>query len=195
MKLYEITKQYNEALEILQENDDLDAQTIRDTLEGLEGELHAKIEAVAAMALNIEARAVAIKHAEKRMAERRKSQENKAEAIKRYLKETMEALNLSRVDGIQFDLAIKKNPPSLVIESEDLLPGNTGMFPCRKKSWIKQRSKKRSNLVLMYQERSYHGPHDWRLNNAELSENSDRRPPRPGRRDEIHEVKLGHGYI
>lgn len=129
MKLYEIAQQYTSALESLYESDELDEQTIRDTLEGLEGELHAKMEAVAAMALNIEAHAAAIKNAEKRMADRRKAQERKAQSIRAYLKQIMEQLNLKTMEGVQFDLKIKKNPPSLIIENEDLLPGEYWYVP------------------------------------------------------------------
>jgi phosphoribosylformylglycinamidine (FGAM) synthase PurS component len=129
MKLYEIADQYLEALDKLQESEELDAQTIADTLEGLSGEVEEKMKAVAAVVLNLEAYEASAKRAAKNMTEKSKRAEAKASTLKRYLKETMDKLVITVVVGDQFDLKIKKNPPSLRVFDETTIPKDYFYMP------------------------------------------------------------------
>lgn len=122
MKLYEIADQYLEALDRLQESEELDAQTIADTLEGLSGEVEEKMKAVAAIILNLKAYEQAAMAAALKMVDRGSKAEAKHKALTKYLKETMERLEMTVVVGDQFDLKIKKNPPSLNILDKNLVP-------------------------------------------------------------------------
>ena len=72
MKLYELSAQFNEFLS-LAEQEEFDEQTISDTLESLTLEIEDKGRNVAAYTQNLEASINAMKEAERRMADRRKS--------------------------------------------------------------------------------------------------------------------------
>lgn len=119
--LYVLTGQYLAAAEHLADLD-LDEQTISDTLEGLSGELEVKATNVAMFVKNLDASAEAIKSAEAAMAARRKSIENRAERIRTYLKDNMERTGILKIECSYFKLAIRENPPSVVIDMESAIP-------------------------------------------------------------------------
>lgn len=126
--LYVLTGEYLALSNKLLESD-LDEQTIADTLEGAAGELEEKATNVACFIRNIEASAEAIKQAEKQMADRRKSLENKAESIKRYLKDNMIRSGITKIESPYFALTIKKNPPSVVIDDPAAIPSDYMVTP------------------------------------------------------------------
>ena len=104
------------------EESDLDEQTIKDTLEGMQFPVEEKAKNVALFVRNIEATVDSIKDAEKRMAQRRKLLENKIVSINDYLKSNMEACGITKIESPYLTLTIKKNPPSVQIERDDLIP-------------------------------------------------------------------------
>ena len=115
--LYELAGEYRQAAIALSDMD-LDEVTIKDTLEGLSGDLEKKATNVAFFIRNLEATGEQIKLAEKQMADRRKAMENRAERIKEYLKENMEIAGINEISCPHFKLTIRKNPPSVVIDAE-----------------------------------------------------------------------------
>lgn len=115
--LYELAGEYRQAAIALSDMD-LDEVTIKDTLEGLSGDLEKKATNVAFFIRNLEAAAEQIKLAEKQMSDRRKAMENRAERIKEYLKASMEHSSINEISCPYFKLAIRKNPPSVVIDAE-----------------------------------------------------------------------------
>jgi len=119
--LYVLAQEYRAAAEQLADLD-IDAQTISDTLESLSGDFEGKSVAVAMFARNIEASAEQIKLAEKAMAERRKSLEKKAAHIREYLLSCMLATGINKIECPHFVLAVKKNPPAVVVEDEQQIP-------------------------------------------------------------------------
>lgn len=127
-QLYVLAQEYRAAAEQLSELD-MDAQTIADTLESLSGDLETKAVAVAMFARNLEASADAIKQAEKDMAGRRKVIENKAEHLRAYLLNCMQATQISKIECPYFVLTIKKNPPAVVIQDEAQIPAEFMRHP------------------------------------------------------------------
>lgn len=121
LALYQLSDLYLADLQRLTELD-LDEQTVTDTLEGLSGELEIKATNVAMFARNLEASAEAIKVAEGQMAARRKAIERRADRIRQYLKENMERTGILKIESPQFALAIKKNPPAVHVEAQELVP-------------------------------------------------------------------------
>jgi hypothetical protein len=126
--LYELSNEYLSIQNKLIEAE-FDEQTIADTLEGMSGELEVKAENVGKFILNLEAQAVAIKDAEKRMAERRKAIEAKSEQIRKYLKDNMERCGITKIESPYFALTIKKNPSSVVIDDAGGIPSNLYVYP------------------------------------------------------------------
>jgi hypothetical protein len=101
---------------------DFDTETIADTLEGESTELTAKIESYGFVIRNLDSFTEAMKAEEKRMAERRKVHENRVEHIKNWLLLNMVACHITKIECPSFTISTKDNPPSVVIDSEELLP-------------------------------------------------------------------------
>lgn len=121
LSLYQLSAEYLQTQNKLIEME-LDEVTIKDTLESISGSLESKAVNVAMFIRNIESSAEQIKIAEKAMAERRKSLESKAESIKKYLFDNMNACGISKIESPYFNLTIKKNPPSVLVKNENEVP-------------------------------------------------------------------------
>lgn len=121
LTLYDISNDYREAVEKLSDMD-LPPEAVKDTLEGLKGDLTTKATNVAMFVQNLEGLAAQIKTAEAQMAHRRKVLENRAESIRAYIKACMESAGISKIECPYFKMAIKKNPPSVEIDDWVELP-------------------------------------------------------------------------
>lgn len=119
--LYEIARNKVE-LERLMEYGDLDPQAIIDTLEAVEGELNDKAINVAKVTRNIDAVAAAVRQAGKDMLERAARMEKRAESIRQYLLMNMEFAGITKIECPQFVIAVKRNPPAVVIDDEKFVP-------------------------------------------------------------------------
>lgn len=119
--LYSLTAEYRAAAERLHDLD-LDDQTIADTLESMQGAIEVKAQNVAFMVRNFEALADQIKAAEEAMSARRKAMEARAARIRSYLLGNMLACGISKIECPEFRIAVQNNPPSVVIDSEGLIP-------------------------------------------------------------------------
>lgn len=121
MKLYELTAQYR-ALEALESSEDLPPEVIRDTLEGLEGQLQEKATNVGLFIRNLESVADAIDEAAEQMRERGARLRKRAQSLQDYLLFNMQASGIQKVESPYFNLKVKTNPPTVVIDSESLIP-------------------------------------------------------------------------
>lgn len=101
---------------------DLPDDALADTLEGLSGELEVKATNVAMFVRNLESSAEAIKSAETEMAARRRAIENRAKRIRQYLHEQMARTGITKIECPYFKLAIRDNPPAVVIDAESQIP-------------------------------------------------------------------------
>lgn len=108
---------------------ELDETTIADTLESISGDLETKATNVAMFVRNLEASAEQIKLAEKQMADRRKSIEKKADAIRDYLKTNMQRCGITKIESPHFVLSLKKNPHKLVIDDAGAIPTSLYVYP------------------------------------------------------------------
>ena len=95
--LYELADELQEALESLT---DLDDQSVKDTLESLEGEFKLKTTNVAKYIKNLEHTAEGIKEVESRPHKRRTSIESKIKHLKEYLRYNLEKTNLVKLARI-----------------------------------------------------------------------------------------------
>ncbi|PUF85783.1 MULTISPECIES: siphovirus Gp157 family protein [unclassified Geobacillus] len=119
MKLYELTENYAKLLEMAEE---MDTDAIVDTLEALQEAIEDKAENIAKLIRNLEADVKVIRDEEKRLAERRQVIENKVERLKTYLQEQLEIAGIDKVKRPTITVAIQKNPPSVDIIDETLIP-------------------------------------------------------------------------
>lgn len=119
--LYVLADAYRVAADQLADLD-LPPEVVADTLESLSGDMETKATNVAMFARNLEAVAEQIKVAEGTMAARRNAIERRAERIREYLKANMLRTGISKIECPYFKLAIRDNPPSVVIDAAGSIP-------------------------------------------------------------------------
>lgn len=119
MQLYTLVNQYLQLSEMAEE---LDSQTFLDTLETIQDSIEEKCENIAKMVRNIEGDTNALKEEESRLASRRRTLESKVNSLKSYLQNQLEITGISKVKRPMFTISIQKNPPSVAIENEDIVP-------------------------------------------------------------------------
>jgi Siphovirus Gp157 len=129
LRLYEIADNYLQALEDLAKFEDLPAEVIADTLEGLQGSFEAKAVSVGAYIRTLEAEASAIEQVRRSMEQRQKALERHAERLRDYLRLQMERTGLrqikvppERTKAPCIILRLQANPPSVIVENEVAIP-------------------------------------------------------------------------
>jgi hypothetical protein len=125
--LFQLVEQYR-SLQTL-DVEEIPEDVLRDTLEGLGGELELKAANVAMYHQNIEALAFAVSEAAKKMSARAKRLQAKADSVKHYLQSCMEAAQITKIEGPNLSLVIKKNPASLVIADGAQIPSEFMVTP------------------------------------------------------------------
>lgn len=120
MKLYELTSNYNELQMMIE--DGVDPSALQDTLQAIEESIQDKSQNIALLIKNLEADTEAIKLEEKRLAERRRAVENNCKSLKDYLYQQMTLLEVKRIKGTIVTVGIQKNPVSLDIAEDAIVP-------------------------------------------------------------------------
>lgn len=118
---FELAAQYRQLAEILAERHD-DPQVIADTLESLSGPLDEQLENLAKMVRNIEAAEAGIAQTIANLEARQASLQRAAERGRRLIQELMLTAHRERVHTALFAMALKKNPPQVVIDNPEVLP-------------------------------------------------------------------------
>lgn len=119
--LYELSNDYRELL-TLADSGDIPADVIRDTLEGLQGDIQAKAVNVAKFALSLDATADSIEAAAKAMQERANRVRKRSEQIRAYLLFNMQATNIPKIECPEFTLAVRKTPEAVQIMETAVIP-------------------------------------------------------------------------
>lgn len=125
MQLYEITNEYQQAFDAMQ-NMDISEQELEDSLAGIKSSFEDKAKNLAAYILNIELEADQVELAEKtikeRLQARKKSLDSKANYFRNYLLKNMQACDFFTLKTNEFKISIKKNPAKLIVSNESSLP-------------------------------------------------------------------------
>lgn len=121
MKLYELTQNYVQLLEVAEE---IESDALVDTLEALQDAIEDKAENIAKLIKNLEADAKIIKEEEQRLAERRRAIEAKVDKLKMYLQEQLETAGIEKVKRPTITVAIQVNPPSVDVIDETAIPSD-----------------------------------------------------------------------
>jgi hypothetical protein len=121
LALYELAGEYHRLM-ALADTDELPAEVIRDTLEGLTGEIEIKSVNIAKFILSLEAHADAISDAAKQMTNRAQRVRNRADSIRAYLLFQMQATGVTKVTCPEFTLAVRSNPPAVGLRDDVELP-------------------------------------------------------------------------
>lgn len=120
MQLYKITDELLEAAN--HEGDELTEEELHQRLNSLAMEFSDKAEAITRLIKNIDAYASAVDEEAKRLQAVKKSAQNRAQWLKRYLQQNMQALELTKLQAGVFRLGIQKNPPRVVVDDPGQIP-------------------------------------------------------------------------
>ncbi|WP_438335211.1 siphovirus Gp157 family protein [Clostridium cochlearium] len=120
-KLYELTEQYSNLMELL-DNPEVPQEMLEESLNKINDELDVKLENIAKLIKSIEVDVKGFKEEEKRLANRRKSSENRITNLKEYVEGAMRAVGLKKIKGRVFTLGIQRNAPSVEITKEESIP-------------------------------------------------------------------------
>lgn len=121
MRLYELAENYLNLQELL-ENDEIDQEIITKALDEVGGELEDKAENIAKLIKTLEVDVNGYKSEEKRLSDKRKSLENRIKSLKEYLDSAMKITGKKKFKGQLFSFNIQKNPPSVNITEQSLIP-------------------------------------------------------------------------
>ena len=120
MKLFEITKEYEEIIDNLyDEEGNVNAQAL-EKLEQNEVAMEKKVIAVASYIKNMEAEQTAISEAKKAMAEREKRFKKRIENMEEYLMINMRRCEIKKISCAFFDIKLKEST-SVNVHDESLL--------------------------------------------------------------------------
>ena len=120
-KLYELTEMYKNIWDLV-EDDEVDLETLESALGQVEDNIEIKAESMAKLIKGTQADIDFIKSEEKRLADKRKVLERNQNNIKAYLENQLRIMEIDKVKTPLFVVALQKNPPSVAIVDEDLIP-------------------------------------------------------------------------
>lgn len=118
---FELAAQYRRLAEVLAEQHD-DPQLIADTLESISGPLDEQLENLAKMACNVEAAAEGVHRTMENLQQREAALQRSAQRGRRLILDLMQAAGREKATTALFALAVRKNPPAVVIDNEKVLP-------------------------------------------------------------------------
>lgn len=118
MNLHQLKDNYKQVLDLIEEG----GEGLEDTLESLEDAIEVKVENIGKVILSVKAEAEVIRKEEIRLAERRRSIENKIEQLKKFAEGALKTANIRKVKGQLLTVAIQKNTPSLDVKDERDVP-------------------------------------------------------------------------
>lgn len=119
MNLFELTQNYQNVLEIAEQ---LDAETLKDTLDSINEAIDVKVENTAYVIKTLEANVDAYASEIKRMQAAKSAMENNIKNLKLYIQESMEKVGLDRVEGKLIKVAIQNNKQSVNVLDEKKIP-------------------------------------------------------------------------
>lgn len=117
MNLYELSLSFQEV-----QNMDLDPEVMKDTLDSIEDAIENKAENIAKLIRNLESDVSAYKEEEDRLKTKRQATENKVKWLKTYLEDNMKMTGKTKFKSGMFNFAIQKNPASVNITDERIIP-------------------------------------------------------------------------
>ena len=117
MNLYELSVSFQEV-----QNMELDPEVMKDTLDSIEGTLESKLENTTKVIRNRKARITALKAEENRLKKARQSEENAVKWLETYVKDSLKLIGKNKYEAGMFKLSIQKNPLSVNITDENILP-------------------------------------------------------------------------
>jgi len=116
--LYELSSNFMEVQALIEEGN----EGLRDTLDAIDLAIEDKLENIAKLIRNLDGEATALKNEEERLADKRKSIENNIKNLKQYSQSALEDTGNRKLKAGIFTYSIQKNPPSVAINDDKLIP-------------------------------------------------------------------------
>ncbi|CAI2515601.1 Siphovirus Gp157 [Serratia ficaria] len=113
---------YAKFQELIETSDDLTPEMIADTLEGIEGALGDKLDGAFTYVRNLEGLAKTVDEEVKRLTDRKRSFENRAKSIRKYVLACLLASGQDSLKTTTNTFTARKGVASVVIDNVDLLP-------------------------------------------------------------------------
>lgn len=120
LTLYQLTGALKEFEAVA--DDEMPEEAVRDTLEALRGEVEVKAADIILYGRNQEALAWAIEDAAKAMKERAARIRRRIDWLHSYVLQNMRSSGISKIETPQVCVSVQKNPPSVVIDTDWLIP-------------------------------------------------------------------------
>lgn len=117
-----LANDYSSLLNLLETSEELTAEMIADTLEGLEGELADKLDAVMVVARNNLGHAKTCDEEMKRLSDRKKSFENKDKSLRKYVLSCLLGAGLDKLKTPKNTFTARQGSVSVVIDNADSIP-------------------------------------------------------------------------
>lgn len=117
--LYELTDNYQQVLEIAEQ---LDPETLKDTLDSLDDAIDSKAENSAKVIRELEGNINALTSEIQRLNERKTALNNNVRFLKEYLQNEMEKVGKNKIKSDLFTVGIQNNPPSVHVGNEKEIP-------------------------------------------------------------------------
>ncbi|MEX2953510.1 siphovirus Gp157 family protein [Serratia fonticola] len=117
-----LASDYAKLQQLVETSDELTPEMIADTLEGIEGALGDKLDAAYTYVRNLEGLAKTVDEEVKRLADRKKSFENRAKSIRQYVLTCLLASGQDKLKTVANTFTARKGSVSVVIDNVDLLP-------------------------------------------------------------------------
>lgn len=119
--IFEIKNEYMQLLDMI-DDPEIDAQTLADTMEAIEGELEEKADNYARVIADASALSDGLKAQIDRLTERKRAIENNTKRMKEALQDAMQSTGKTNFKTQLFSFRIQKNPPSVNITEGAKLP-------------------------------------------------------------------------
>ena len=121
MNLYTIAAEYRQQLAALADLD-MPPEAVADTVEGMSGEVEAKLRAVIAYSLELDVLATGAAEAAKRMQGRAKSLSGRVDWLRAYALQAMQGTGIGEVSTDEFAAKVAKKPASVNITDPFSIP-------------------------------------------------------------------------
>lgn len=122
MRLYDLSEQYNDLLELMELDGDNEA--LKTMLDGIDGAFDEKVESIAKLMKSKEAERDAVDAEKKRLSERSARISKEIDWLKDYIQNQMFVTGKTKVKSLLFNISLAKNPPSLKVWDETVIPEN-----------------------------------------------------------------------
>ncbi|MEG1870601.1 MAG: siphovirus Gp157 family protein [Peptostreptococcaceae bacterium] len=120
ISLYELSTDLVDLMDV--EDVEIAEEVKAQIIENIESMIEDKSGNIIAVVKNYEATINAIKEEEKRLATNRKTIESKVSKLRDYTQECLERIGKKKVETTLGTIGLRKNPVSLVIDNEELIP-------------------------------------------------------------------------